>query len=117
MATRSDYYTSEDLSTWERIKKAFANDWEQTKADFGATGARDMDQDVDDTLKQAAGSENAFENREQAFRFGYTAQRRYRSDYPQWNDDLDKRLRSEYDGDYDADRRYIQHAYGYRERS
>lgn len=115
MATNSGFYSKNDLSTWERIKKAFANDWEQTKADFGVSGARDMGQDVDDTVKQAIGSDDAFENREQAFRFGYTAQRRYESEYPEWNDDLDERLRDEYDGDYDADRRYIQHAYGYRD--
>ena len=115
MAKKSDDYTKDDVSTWDRIKKAFANDWEQTKADFGVKGARDMDQDVDDTLKQAAGTEDAFENREQAFRFGYTAQRRYHSQYPDWNEDLDKRLRDEYDGNYEADRSYIQHAYGYKQ--
>ncbi|GAA4454454.1 hypothetical protein [Novipirellula rosea] len=115
--SKTDYYTENDLSTWERIKKAFANDWEQTKADFGSDSARDMDQDVDDTIKQMAGSDDAFENREQAFRFGYIAQHRYGSDHPKWNDDLDTRLRKEYDGNYDADRRYIQHAYGYRPKS
>ncbi len=106
-------HSADDLSAWERIKKAFANDWEQTKADFGVESARDMDQDVDDTLKQAVGSEDAFENHEQAFRFGYTARGRYQTDYPRWSDELDHRLRNEYEGDYDADRRYIQHAYGY----
>ncbi len=114
MATKTDYYSKDDLSTWDRIKKAFANDWEQTKADFGSDTARDMGQDVDDTVKQMAGSDDAFENREQAFRFGYTAQRRYGTESPKWSDDVDSRLRNEYDGDYDADRRYIRHAYGYR---
>ncbi|HEV7281933.1 MAG TPA: hypothetical protein VGN57_17155 [Pirellulaceae bacterium] len=103
--------SNDELSAWERVKKAFANDWEQTKADFGSKNARDMDQDVDDTVKQAAGSDDGFENREQAFRFGYTSQRRYKTEHAKWNDDLDKRLRSDYDGDYDADRRYIRHAY------
>ncbi|MBL8848259.1 MAG: hypothetical protein JNG89_01185, partial [Planctomycetaceae bacterium] len=84
------------------------------KADFGADDARDMDQDVDDTLKQMTNADDAFENREQAFRFGYTAQRRYESTHPLWNDDLEHRLRSEYDGDYDADRAYIRHAYDHR---
>src|SRR5689334_8942497 len=107
MAATAHHYTSEELSAWERVKKAFANDWEQTKADFGSHDARDMDQDVDDTVKQMVGADDAFENREQAFRFGYTAQHRYQSKYPKWNDDLDRRLRSEYDGDYDADRAYI----------
>ncbi|HRX81676.1 MAG TPA: hypothetical protein P5307_21555 [Pirellulaceae bacterium] len=114
MNDKTSYYTEEDLTTWERVKKAFANDWEQTKADFGVDGARDMDQDVDDTIKQAAGSDDAFENRSQAFRFGFAAQRRYKSKYPTWHNDLDSHLRTQYDGDYDVDRQYIQHAYNRR---
>ena len=109
-------YTSDELGAWERIKKAFANDWEQTKADFGSDKARDMDQDVDDTLKQMSGSDDAFENREQAFRFGYTAQRRYGSQHPEWGDDLDRRLEGEYTGNYPADRVYIRHGYRYKPR-
>ena len=112
MNTDSKFYTDEDLSTWERVKKAFANDWEQTKADFGSDEARDMDQDVDDTLKQMFGSDDAFENREQAYRFGYTARRKYRSEHKTWNDDVDAKLRREYDGDYEADRNHIRYAYG-----
>lgn len=114
MATKTTTYTAEQDSTWERIKAALANDWEQTKADFGSDSARDMNQDVDDTIKQAIGADDAFENREQAFRFGYTAQESYRSDYPDWDDDLDARLRREYAGDYDVDRPYIRHAYEFR---
>lgn len=111
MSAKTDFYTKDDLSAWERIKKAFANDWEQTKADFGSDAARDMDQDVDDTVKQMVGADDAFENREQAFRFGYAAQRRYKKNHATWSDELDRRLRSDYDGDYDADRRHIRHAY------
>jgi len=111
---KTDYSAETEMSTWERIKKAFANDWEQTRADFGSRNARDLNQDVDDTVKQMAGTDDAFENREQAFRFGYNAQQRYTSDYPQWSDELDHQLRDEYEGDYESDRRYIQHAYGYR---
>lgn len=114
MNRKTAYYTDEELSTWDRVKKAFANDWEQTKSDFGMEGNRDMDQDVDDTVKQMAGSDDAFENREQAFRFGYTAQQRYQSKYPRWNGDLDRQIAAEYDGDYEADRPYVRHAYGYR---
>ncbi len=104
-------YTADELTAWERVKRAFANDWEQTKADFGSREARDMKQDVDDTVKQMAGADDAFENREQAFRFGFTSQQRYRGEFPAWNDSLETRLRSEYDGDYDRDRGYIRHAY------
>jgi hypothetical protein len=114
MATKAKYQNSETDSTWERVKAAFANDWEQTKADFGADDARDMDQDVDDTLKQAFGSDNAFENHEQAFRFGHAAQLNYKDTHNDWNDDLDDTLRREYDGDYDRDRPFIRHAYRYR---
>jgi hypothetical protein len=113
MATTSKFCTPEDLSAWDRVKKAFANDWEQTKADFGSDTARDMDQDVDDTVKQMAGSDNAFENREQAFRFGYAARRRFRDDHPTWSRDLEPLLQKDYEGDYEADRRYIRHAYEY----
>lgn len=107
----ASYYSADDLSAWERMKKAFANDWEQTKADFGSKSARDMDQDVDDTVKQAIGTDDAFENREQAFRFGFVAQRRHGKTHPKWNDNLETQLRKDYEGNYDADRRYIRYAY------
>jgi hypothetical protein len=113
MKTRPTWYTDETDSAWERVKAAFANDWEQTKSDFGADDARDLDQDVDDTVKQAVGADDAFENREQAFRFGHAAQRHYKTTYPRWNDELDAKLRADYDGDYDADQRHIRHAYEY----
>lgn len=114
MKRHADWYTDKHMSAWDRIKAAFANDWEQTKRDFGSKTARDLDQDVDDTVKQAVGTSDAFENREQAFRFGYAAQSQYGKQYPEWNEDLDRRLRSDYHGDYDTDRAYIRHAYGYR---
>jgi hypothetical protein len=101
-------------SGWDRVKAAFANDWEQTKRDFGSKTARDLNQDVDDTVKQAAGSPDGFENHEQAFRFGYAANRQFRSQYPTWNSDLESRLRSDYGADFDRDRAYIRHAYEYR---
>ena len=114
MATKPAWHKADHDSTWDRIKAAFANDWEQTKNDFGSDSARDMNQDVDDTLKQMAGSDNAFENREQAFRFGNAANQHYRKDYPKWNDELDSKLRKDYSGDYDTDRDYIRHSYDYK---
>ncbi|MBW3565336.1 MAG: hypothetical protein KY459_11475 [Acidobacteria bacterium] len=114
MKNRPEWYRDEHDSAWDRTKAAFKNDWEQTKHDFGSDSARDLDQDADDTVKQAAGTDDAFENHEQAFRFGYAAQQNYRKDYPSWNDDLDRRLRTDYGADYDRDRRYIRRAYEYR---
>lgn len=114
MWTRPSWYKDEDDNGWQRVKAAFANDLEQTKHDFGSKTARDLDQGVPDTVKQAAGTPDAFANQEQAFRFGYAAQSHYKTKYPKWNDDLDKQLRSDYGTDYDRDRDYVRRAYEYR---
>lgn len=114
---RPTWYTEEHDGGWDRVKAAFGNDWEQTKHDFGSKSARDLKQDVDNTVKQATGAPDAFENHEQAFRFGYAAQRQYKTKYPTWNDELDTQLRKDYGTDYDRDRSYIRHAYEYRDSS
>lgn len=114
MQNRPKWYTDDHDNAWSRVKQAFRNDWEQTKHDFGSKNARDLNQDVDDTVKQAAGAEDGFETHEPAFRFGHAAQRNYKSQYPKWNDDLDNRLRQDYGSSYDRDRNYIRHAYEYR---
>jgi hypothetical protein len=41
----------------DRAKKALDRDWEQTKSDLPGLEGKDLDQDVDDTVKQAAGKE------------------------------------------------------------
>ncbi|HEY6138788.1 MAG TPA: hypothetical protein VI670_13595 [Thermoanaerobaculia bacterium] len=108
------WFNEEHDNAWNRVKAAFANDWEQTKRDFGSKNARELNQDVDDTVKQAAGSPDGFENHEQAFRFGYAAQRQYRTQFPKWNNDLEMKLRKDYGTDFDRDRAFIRHAYEYR---
>ena len=108
------WYTDEHQNAWNRTKAAFANDWEQTKRDFGSKNARELNQDVDDTAKQALGTKDAFENHEQAFRFGYSAQRQYKTKFPAWNSDLERQLRTDYGTDFDRDRSYIRHAYEWR---
>jgi hypothetical protein len=114
MNNKPSWYTEESDGAWDRVKAAMGNDWEQTKNDFGSKTARDLKQDVDNTVKQAAGSPEGIENREQAFRFGYAAQRNYKTQYPTWNNDLETRLRQDYGSDFDRDRDYIRHAYEYR---
>jgi hypothetical protein len=111
MPNRPSWYTDEYDKGWERVKAAFANDWEQTKHDFGSNSARDLDQNVNDTVKQATGSEDAFIKHESAFRFGYAAQRNFRSQYPAWNTDLESRLRQDYGSEFDRDRDDIRRAY------
>ena len=114
MQNRPTWYTNEHDSAWDRVKAAFRNDWEQTKHDFGSDKARDLDQDVGDTVAQATGAEDPFTQHEQAFRFGHAANRQYRSQYPTWNNDLDSRLRQDYGSDFDRDSRFIRYAYEYK---
>jgi hypothetical protein len=40
-----------------RVGEALERDWEQTKSDLPGLDGKDLDQDVDDTVKQAAGKE------------------------------------------------------------
>jgi hypothetical protein len=42
----------------DNVKDALAKDWEQTKNDLGVDGTRDLDQDVDDTVRQMAGKDD-----------------------------------------------------------
>lgn len=43
--------------TGSNVKDAMKNDLEQTKHDLPGMDGRDLDQDVDDTVKQAAGKQ------------------------------------------------------------
>ena len=113
MQKRPSWYTDEHDSAWDRVRDAFRRDWEQTRHDFGSKTARDLDQDVGDTVRQATGSEHGFEHHEPAFRFGHAARRRYGTQYPTWNDEVEQRLRDDYGGDWARDRGFVRHAYDY----
>lgn len=43
-------------------KEALKNDWEQTKSDLPGLHGKDIDQDVPDTVKQAAGKESTHQH-------------------------------------------------------
>jgi hypothetical protein len=49
--------TKHDDDKMEDTKDALKRDWEQTKSDLPGMEGKDLDQDVDDTVKQAAGKE------------------------------------------------------------
>lgn len=108
-------------SAWERTKAAFRRDWEQTKHDFGKDDAKDLDQDVDNTIKQAAGKEPVpplsqpnFDDLEAGFRYGYGAAHHYRKDYPTWSQELDKKLAADWgDEDWPRYRRAARYGYEY----
>jgi hypothetical protein len=106
-------------SSWERVKDAMKRDWEQTKSDLGA-GGRELDQDVDDTVKQAAGKDvippagtpNApggtpasWEDAEGPTRYGHAARSQYGDKHPSWDDKLETTLRTEWDEAKDTTRK------------
>ena len=103
------YWKTEHDSGWQRFKDAMKADWEQTKNDFGSDTARDLDQDVDDTVKQMAGKQPIPDvDREEAYRYGYSAALTSNRD---WDDSLESELRTNYKGDYDRDSLYVRRAY------
>jgi hypothetical protein len=126
MKTRKDptwWNTSHD-SAWERVKAAFKRDWDQTKHDFG--GSRpDTDQDVPNTIRQAAGKEAipprgvpTYEEDEDAYRFGYGAREHYGTRYPEWDERLEAELRRDWDDadpDWERHRSAIRRGWDYRE--
>jgi hypothetical protein len=112
------WWNEEHESTWSRVKAAMKRDWEQTKADVSSKG-RDMDQDVDDTVKQMAGkqpipqmagkqpippvgartieNDDAFSERdEDAYRYGAGARKHYGSAYPEWDDRVEGKMKEEW---------------------
>jgi hypothetical protein len=104
------YWKNEYESGWERFKSAMAADWEQTKHDFGSDTSRDLDQNVDDTVKQMAGKQPIPDaEREAAYRYGYSASLSHQN--RAWDDTLNTELRGNYSGDYDRDLPYIRRAY------
>jgi hypothetical protein len=96
------WWTSENDSGWDRVKAAFKRDWDQTKHDFGGDEP-DTDQNVDDTVKQAAGKQSipprgqpTYEELEDAYRFGYGARSHYQQRYANWDNQLETRLEQDW---------------------
>jgi hypothetical protein len=89
-------------SAWDRVKEAFKRDWDQTKHDLGGHQP-DTDQDVDDTVKQAAGKQPipprgqpTYDEVEDAYRFGYGARTQYGTKYSSWDDRLERQLEQDW---------------------
>lgn len=101
-------------SAWNRVKEAMKRDWEQTKHDIHV-GGRDLDQGVDDTVKQAAGKDAippkyvataeggtkigdaTWSDVEDPMRYGVGARQQYGDQYTSWNDKLESTLKSEWE--------------------
>lgn len=107
---------------WSRVKEAMKRDWEQTKHDIHA-GGRDLDQDVNDTVKQAAGKDAipgkfvanepggtpktkaGWDDVEEPIRYGFGARQQYGDQYADWNDKLENTLKTEWEGAKDSGHR------------
>src|SRR2546423_7230912 len=93
-------------SGWDRVKAAFKRDWDQTKHDFGGKEP-DTDQNVDDTVKQAAGKQPipargqpTYQEVEDAYRFGYGARTQYGNSYSRWDNKLETTLERDWRDTY-----------------
>jgi hypothetical protein len=106
------------------VKAALKRDWDQTKHDVGGDEP-DTDQQVTDTVKQAAGKEAipargepTFDKAEPAYRFGYGARLHYGKKYSSWTPELERELRKDWSGlsedDWDENSTYIKSGYNYK---
>jgi hypothetical protein len=100
------WWSKENESSWDKVKAAFKRDWDQTKHDFGGKEP-DTDQDVGDTVKQAAGKQPIpprgqpnYEETEDAYRFGYGARSHYGKQHSSWNNQLESRLEQDWTETY-----------------
>ena len=122
------WWNPQHESAWSRVKAAFRRDWDQTKHDFGAHKP-DTNQNVGDTVKQAAGKEAipprgvpTYEDTEDAYRFGYGARSEYGKRFTRWDDRLEAQLKQDWnetynDRDWVSYRDSIRHGWDYDEGS
>lgn len=111
-------------NAWERVKEALKRDWEQTKVDLKGYG-QDLNQGVDDTVKQATGSEAIppenqpnvkapqdvttpvwkWSDVEEPMKYGYGAHEYYGAQYKTWDDKLESTLKEEWESVKDGSHR------------
>jgi hypothetical protein len=101
-------------SAWTRVKEAMKRDWDQTKKDLHV-GGKELDQNVGDTVNQAAGKERipgpntpnsigtrrgtdlTWDEAEQPLMYGVGARQQYGNEHPHWNDKLEDTLRKDWE--------------------
>jgi hypothetical protein len=98
-----NWWNQENDSAWERAKAAFKRDWDQTKHDLGGHEP-DTDQKIGNTTRQAAGKEAipprgvpTYEEVEPAYRYGFGARSKYGAEHSEWDDELEARLKGEWE--------------------
>ncbi len=128
MQRNPKWWNKEHDSAWDRVKAALKRDWDQTKHDFGGHQP-DTDQDVDNTVKQAAGKQAipprgqpTYEQSEDAYRFGYGARSQYGQKHSKWNESLESDLRRDWrdtytDREWDQYRDSVRWGWDYKDRA
>ncbi|MFT3693812.1 MAG: hypothetical protein QM831_11765 [Kofleriaceae bacterium] len=120
------WWNDQHEGTWDRVKDALKRDWEQTKNDLSSKKGADLDQNVGDTVKQAAGKEpippgttpNAKwdDDVESSYRLGVGAHERYGKEFPTWSDKLETKLSGDWNDlktgkDWDSVKAHIKRAW------
>jgi hypothetical protein len=108
------WFKDEHATKWDRVKEAVRRDWQQTKHDLHA-GGHELNQQAKDTMKQASGKESIpsinranppkvigdlsgeWEHVEQPFEYGFAARSQFGATHAQWDTDLEKDLRTEWE--------------------
>ena len=114
MRKNPKWWNNQHESAWERVKAAFKRDWDQTKHDLGGRQPN-TDQQVEDTVRQAAGKEEIpprgmpnYEEIEDACRFGYGARSQYGNRFSRWDNSLEAQLERDWRETF-ADRAWIRY--------
>jgi len=113
MRWQPPWWNEQHASAWDRVKEAMRRDWEQTKQDVHAKGGHELNQQVGDTVKQAAGKEAIppidranppkvigdakWDEVELPMEYGFAARAKYGTTYNDWSPELEQTLRSEWD--------------------
>lgn len=117
MATMKDqpaWWNEGHASAWDRVKEAMRRDWEQTKQDLHIKGGHELNQGVNDTVKQASGKETIPSNDrpnppkvigdasewndvELPHQYGFAAKEKYGSSHTAWTRDLEDTLKTDWE--------------------
>ena len=110
MKWQPPWWTEQHASAWERVKEAMRRDWEQTRHDLKIKGGHQLNQQMGDTMKQAAGKEpiprddapnppkvvGEWSDIELPIEYGYAARNQYRQ-HTAWSSELESTLEKEWE--------------------
>jgi len=135
MRWQPPWWNAGHASAWERVKESMRRDWEQTKHDLHVKGGHELNQQIGDTVKQAAGKEaipphdrpnppkviGDWDDVELPLEYGYTARANYGATYTTWSPELENTLKNEWESgraatgrDWGDVRDHVRRGYEYR---